>query len=876
MSGHQSLITVEKRILLHLLNCHDSKHKSEVSVALTRNGIAQALATNRSYIPRPLETLVTEGFVKEFFGRVKGRKKKQKYFKLTIKGKEHSKKLKNDLSNLEVTVKRADGASKMMPLKNIIPYLEKEKICSDITELEVYKIISKDRIFDIEQLKIIRNMKIVDFSAEAPMVLRFFGRKREIAALKKWVADEKGHNIIFVHGMAGIGKTTLAAKLIESYRQSKHLFWHNFHDLDTPRGILLKMAKFLSELGHDHLEMHLRTRTSLDYHEVSGILGKSVGVIDAVLVFDDFHKSNDEIRAFFVYILKMLTSSSKTKMLILSREIVPFYDRRDVLSRKIVAELELEGLDFESSKRLLKGKGIDKSRFKQIYGLTAGNPLFLEILESKDHLERYMHDELISKLAKDEKKILGILSIYRFPVPEESLAMYSDFDFEKHYALMQKSIVKKDAYDRYFVHDIIKRFFYSRLSPSKRRGHHLLAARWYKDRDEPLDIIEGIYHYQEAGEYKKASQFAIDRSASIFEGGFAAELLATLETFDKKNIETGVWAEILILKGKACNMVGEWKKALLYFAQSADIATLIGNKKLEVKAICESGHILEEQNEYDEAMDCFKKGLGISKEADYSQGIGEGYRGIGRIHWRKSQHDKAISELEKCIEISKKSDNLDLIASAYIDLGNVYDERYEIEKAIECYNRGLDILKKVKNPQEIARAYLNLAITYKHIYEFDKAIEYNTKQLTLAQNLRDITLIGYGYAEISHCYAHTNEFEKARKYAKKAEEIAEKIGSENIAFELYRTYALICKEEKRWDDAANYFKKSIEIAKRLNAKYILPDTHFELGALYKEIGDAENAKKYVNIAKQLYSKFGLEKNKLVREKLSKIGITTEG
>lgn len=869
MANHNTLITVEKRILLHLLNYHNFNLKYDVPFTLTQDGIAKAVGTGRNYISNSVKKLMVKGQVRECIGHIKHQKKIQKYYVLTPEGKEYTKNLKSELADKEITVKLQDGNEKTMKLKNVMPFLTKEKISPDITELDICKITSKDGILDIEDLKKTKKVRFIDFTTGTPKIVHFFGRKQEITTLKKWIEDKEGHNIIYIHGMAGIGKTTLTSKLIEDYRQSKHLFWHNFNELDTLRGTLLKLAEFLSKLGDDHLEIYLRARSSPDYYEVSRILGKSIGVIDAVLVFDDFHKSCDKIRMFFVYILRMLDSSSKTKVLILSREIVPFYDERDTIEGKIIAELEVEGLDFESSKTLLSEKGINKKRFKEIYDFTGGNPLFLEIVESKDRLERYMHHEIFSRISKDDRKILGIISIYRYPVLEDALAVNDDINFEKLYILTEKSLVKKDVNNRYFVHDVIRQFFYSRLLSSQRKKYHLLAAQWFENREESIDLIEAIYHYLQGGEYKKASEVAIDRSLSILEGGYCSEFLAILERLNEREIGTNIWVEILIIKSSACNMCGEWKKALLYFTQSADIASMIGDKKLQIKSIYESGLILEEQNRFDEAMDCFMKCLDISRRADYPLGIGIGFRGIGRIYWRKSEHKKAILNFKKCLEIAEKHGNQDLIASANIDMGNVYDDMYETKKAIKCYNKSLDILKKNKNTYEIARTYLNLAITYKHIDEFEKAIEYITKELALAKNLYDVTLIGYGYAEISYCYAKIAEFDKARKYAEKAEEIALKIDSENLMFELYKTYGLISKDEKRWDDAINYFKKSIEIASKLKALYILPDSHFELGILYKEIGDDKNAKKHVNIAIQHYRKLDLEKAEFVKEKLAK-------
>jgi len=112
-------------------------------------------------------------------------------------------------------------------------YLSKEEFNTDITELDIYSMILKDGTLDIEQMKTFNKKQFVDFSTEAPTISYFYGRKKEMTLLKKRVDDKEGPNIIFIHGTAGIGKTTLAAKLKHNYRGSKHLFWHNFHELDA-------------------------------------------------------------------------------------------------------------------------------------------------------------------------------------------------------------------------------------------------------------------------------------------------------------------------------------------------------------------------------------------------------------------------------------------------------------------------------------------------------------------------------------------------------------------------------------------------------------------------------------------------------------------
>lgn len=863
----KNLISPEDRLVLHLSAYKLNKKAFDLPIAMTREGIAKATGIGLSHVSRQIRKLIEKGYLKTLQGRAKGMSRKQNFYFLSADGKKYAESLIKSLKDTEITVSGLDEDSKRVRYYEVLDYL-REKNISNVTELDICKFTSEEGVLHVKNLKTGKKKEFVDFTEGIPKVTRFFGRKEEMKKLEGWITDKDRHNIIFIHGIAGIGKTTLAMKLAENYRDSKHIFYHSFHSLDTLRGLLSLLASFLSKTGNDNLEFRLKVHKFWDVHEIYSVISKDLRYLDAILVFDDFHKVRDEIRQFFTYVLKILSNKTNTKMVVLAREKISFYDIRDILKNEIVCEMELEGLDFESSKRLLEEKGIDKKMFKEIYKATAGNPLFLEIFEIEDERERYVHEEMFSKLSDEERDLLGVISVYRFPVRKEAL-LFDNISSEALYTLLQKSLVKKNAKGEYFTHDFIKQFFYSRLPLALRIARHKFAARWYKNKEKPLDYIESVYHYVKAGEYEIASKLAVEFANIIIDSGLAAQFLVVLGKLDEKDLRLGLWAEMLLLKGKASSVIGEWDKALTYYSQCVHAAAELDNNEIKAKALCESGHILEEKNHFDEAMDCFKKSLRISDKADYLSGIGNAYRGIGRVHWRKSQHRKAIANYMKCLEISEKLGDLEMMASVYIDMGNAYDERYEIKKAIGCYNKSLDILRKVKNAYETARAYGNLGVTYWHLEDFKKAIEYQGKQLKLAQNLNDIKMIGYSYSYISYCFARIGEFEKARGFAEKAEDIALKMDNENIMYSLNKAYALIYKHENRWDEAKRYLQKCIEMLEKQDNFYGLSESHFELGLLYKDMGDAKNAKKHLGIAAKLYDKLGLGNVELVREKLSK-------
>ena len=176
MQSHNNLVPVGDRILLHLLKNLTSKQPLEAKIELSPIGLAEAVGSHRSYIPRPIKNLIGKGFIKEKIGRIRGGKRKQKYYMLTDEGKKQGLKVKRDLSHRSITLILSDIAEISMPFTDVISYLQENNICSGITEMDIFRAASEDAILDCEQLIEFTKIQYVDYSLEAPRVMRFFGR----------------------------------------------------------------------------------------------------------------------------------------------------------------------------------------------------------------------------------------------------------------------------------------------------------------------------------------------------------------------------------------------------------------------------------------------------------------------------------------------------------------------------------------------------------------------------------------------------------------------------------------------------------------------------------------------------------------------------
>jgi DNA-binding MarR family transcriptional regulator len=324
MPKNSSFISVENRILLHLLKFNTPKFEFEVPISLTQKGIAKAINANHSYVSIPINKFLKEGKIKEYTGHVNHRKRKQKYYLLTKKGKKHTKKYRSDLLNIEISIRESDGKIITKPLGKITNYIKEQKIMSTISEMDIYSSISNDCLLDVNCLTKEDKKRFIDYSTEAPVIQSFYGRSTELSFLDDWIRQKNGQSVINIYGMAGIGKTTLVAKFIENIRQEKHLFWHKFTASDTLRTTLFKLSKFLSELGFHELEMNLRAHKKIDSFQVMDILNNDLNEIPGILIFDDFQKSSDHVNDFFNEFVRNINNSPKTKIIILSRIIKPY------------------------------------------------------------------------------------------------------------------------------------------------------------------------------------------------------------------------------------------------------------------------------------------------------------------------------------------------------------------------------------------------------------------------------------------------------------------------------------------------------------------------------------------------------------------------
>ncbi len=320
-------LTVEEKILIHLMQFLKYYDQWEVPFDMTQEGVAGSIGIARCNVSRAMKKLTEKRYIEEKIAHVKGAERRRKVYFLTQTGHLEAAQIYQFLSNYEVHFRGHNGDIKELKLPQVREVLDKKPRL-----LEIIKHISSDGIVDEHAISVKLEQSYMDFSDKLPRLKYFFGRQNELEKLKSALNSNK---LIIIRGIAGIGKTTLATKLVEDQVGKNPIFWFRFHEWNTLRNFLAQFGKFLSNLGRNRLTTYLNTKRRIDIADITEIIESDIKGLRTILVIDDFHKIDPNILTFFSAFSDIITHIPETIAIILTRKQIHFTINKISESRKI-------------------------------------------------------------------------------------------------------------------------------------------------------------------------------------------------------------------------------------------------------------------------------------------------------------------------------------------------------------------------------------------------------------------------------------------------------------------------------------------------------------------------------------------------------------
>ncbi len=797
--------------MLHLRDYADYTDSVEVPFALSQMGIANAVAIARSNVPRAIAGLKDANHLIERQAHVAGVSRKRKAYFLTDSGMVQAEETWKRLSEHPVRLVDKKGATHTTTLAGSIDIAS-----FPLRAVDVLRYMDDNGMLDLRTLNeelIQRDLdkhvekQLVTSLGDLPRTRAFFGRETELENICA-LLDARS-SCLLVPGIAGIGKTALAGKVIEQYTHRRNLLYHRCQDWEGSRAFLEACAEWLSTIGDDDLSDYIHATAVPQSSVAVNLIVGALEEIPSLIVIDDLHKINDDaLFAIIRGLSQRMEDVQECGLVMFSRSfraVVPLKDAEGNISALV---LPLEGLDQSASRNLLTTMpDMDMSTFLHIYTLSRGHPLILQLINRgsvgstfHDTLETFVEEEIFSRLSGSEKRVLGAIAIYREPMPLEALSNH-EIETDLLDDLVEKGLARQVDSENYDVHDLVREFLLRTFDAKIATTLHTAACAWYRERlDAPEQQMEYIYHLVNSEDTDTLGDVLEKHGRSLIRSGHM-ELLSLLLELDGSQFEIPTWAMILEMRGDILSLQGRWADAESEYEAALPL-------------------ILEPPHE-----SLVMQGRILSSKADLAIQRGESDSGL-ELH-------------RQALQLFIDTGDAKGAARTYANMGYIFRHRKDTKRALEVYGNVEELLEAEEDP-ELVEVRIKLASALLEMGEIDRAREHALTSYEETEDSEHAGLHARSRAVLGRFYARTGDADLAlHHYSEALDQMAEET-DQRSAVEITILLGEALSDAGRSDEAVEHYLDGLAMAEANDFRPLIGELLARLGEAAPEKAERMN------------------------------------
>jgi tetratricopeptide (TPR) repeat protein len=694
----------------------------------------------------------------------------------------------------------------------------------------------------------------------------FVGRRRQLQQGFRVLTLEPGKAGLLLLGSGGLGKSCLAGKISERFKEHTPVIVHGrLNSITLKRA--LKDAFIVSQDDHGKNVLFW----DMEMKDILGVLCRSCFKDKKYLILlDDFEQNLEgsdrgepaglfpEAAELLKVLLDALPGTDKsTQMIITCRYgfFMTIEDRdlvkerlepvwlagfREAEQRKKAGELpNIADYPDPDLKKALLAAGCGNPRLMEWLDVLVGqqkSPDVVELLQAvsskkEDFIQQHVIRELLKLGGQDLSRFLSWFAIYRRPVLKEGAKQVGEKANLKNwqkmlYRGMKLSLIEHDtAHKSYQATPLLKEEFLSKLDNFN--TCHQAAFTYYKslceskpsDQFDPILVEEWVYHSLSCGEEIVAFREGSDLVSHLRRG------LAFLESR-----RVGLW----VLEQKKREFSNEYD------------ASLLNNL----------GYTMYSAGDYLKAIDYYQEALAIWKDlyGDKHQEVAIPLNNLGVVYTALGDPHKATECYQEALVISKVvyGETHPQVATTLNSLGTAWYELGDARKAIDFYQEALTIWKDVYGEKyiDVVSVLNNLGWARLTLGEPWKAIDYFQEALTIGKEVYGEThpQVAIGMNALGKVWHELGDSRKAINYYQEALAIREAVfGSDHpdVALDL-NSLGGAWEELGESRKAIDYFEHALSIDEAVFGRdhpNVASDLN-NLGSVWATLGDPRKAIEY--------------------------------
>jgi tetratricopeptide (TPR) repeat protein len=661
-----------------------------------------------------------------------------------------------------------------------------------------------------------------------PVIKRFYGRISESKHVFQSISKNM-YKFIIITSIAGQGKTALLVN-IASNIEGRSVFWASLNEWMRPVNLFNDLAYFLKENRKMSLYNYLGSTSHFNLQDALGMFIKDSMGLAPVLIIDDFHKANREVRKIFSLLKNIIDSENKSIFIISSREKPGFYNRRDLLVSKTIMEIDLEGLDKDNAYKILQDRNIPEAEFETAFEITKGHPLALELytpsfISDIDHpnleFNTFVGEEVVKDLADAELKVLKLASLLQRPASGIAFFFEPTITQEVLDGLEKKLILRTYPNNTYDIHDLIKSYFLGRMTDYEKQSFISIAIEFYSNASTENDILDYLRLISESAQKKRLISAVLEHGEFLLSQGYSqvGDYINDIKETEVSKIDS-----------------------ILLSILNSDLSMLMGNNSLARR------HLKRGLEKCDRL---FKIKIDNKKKQNVVQLISKIYDRSAELSKLEGRLDETIKAHKQSVNLNRKYKNKPGEGKALNNLAIAYRERGELTLALDTLKEAQKIFNQTGNQTALAMVEINIGDLYLLKKDIKKGMKHYENAKKLSYKYTPVkgliyNRLGQAYMQIKQFRLAQDAFLESHSAYKEVNDLSNRIRNLNGLFSC--SYKMKNKEGAKGylDMASKLLLERFSEGKDIGLKSELQKDHYRNKLLYSSIWDKKLLKRDIN------------------------------
>ena len=244
-----------------------------------------------------------------------------------------------------------------------------------------------------------------------------------------------------------------------------------------------------------------------------------------------------------------------------------------------------------------------------------------------------------------------------------------------------------------------------------------------------------------------------------------------------------------------------------------------------------------------------QRGLEVAQEQGWREDEGTLLNNLGAVYFELGQPQKAFDHYNQALAIAEETGNKGGQAAALNNLGALYARAGQLEKALAQYNQALAVAGDENLLHNIGRIYARLG-------RQEKALEYYQRDLAFRREIGDRAGQAAALNSIGTIYSDAGQFDFALEQLQEALVLSEEEGDRSGVANTLHNIGVAQIQQGRPADALEYAGRSLSISEEVHHLTGQANTLNVIGWAYSDLGQADDALAAYNKALPIWDKIG--------------------